>query len=108
MSDSITAALRAVATCGDFFDLRPDSLAQSHRLVDLAESELLDNQIERTGTALAQLRGLRRADVPRRVIVSLISLGVAARVVSPALATSGVAGVVADLSPSRLRTRMAG
>jgi hypothetical protein len=96
------AALRDVAGLGDFFDLRLDAPAPRHRLADLSEAEVLDEYAARTSAAVARLMHIPATAVPRPVAVSLMSLGVSARVLAAPIATWVTAGVVPDVSPDRL------
>lgn len=99
----IDAVLREVAAIGDFFDLHIDAPPPGRRLIELADTAVLDERVAATTAVLCERAGLDRGHVPRRVVVSLISLGLAARVVSPLLAAAAIAGVVPDATPETLR-----
>jgi hypothetical protein len=104
--DAAAHALRAAAQVGEFFevDLVPDDSWFPLREL-LSEPTALDGRISRTRRGLAGSTGVAIDLVPLRTAASVDHLGLVARVLSPVLGASALAGVVPKFTPDNVRYR---
>ena len=96
--DRYRQTLQAVAQIGDFFNLvqpEPDGIP----LRQLIESNgVYEERIAGTTRTLSRLLGAEPEQLPRRAVASLVFLGLAARLVAPALASAALYGLVPELT----------
>ncbi len=91
-----TSALAAAAAAGPFFAWTelPASADGWRPLTDLDDPAVVSGRVRAARATLVDRFGLSPAQVPERVVASVLFLGMAARLVSPPLAAVAIAGVL--------------
>jgi FhuF 2Fe-2S C-terminal domain len=88
-------ALTAAAAVGPYFVWEPWTDADGWRPVaELADRDVVADRVDAARTALITMFGLAEEDVPARVIASVTFLGLASRLLSPALGAQVLGGVL--------------
>lgn len=80
--------LAELATLGGYFTLPTDSAGQSRCLSELFTDESIRDHIDRTRAAIATSTGCATDRIPVRMAASSFQLGVAARLLSPAIGSA--------------------
>lgn len=97
------AEIRALlAGLGGYFTALSDFDVQGQHLTHLFEPPTLSGFVDRMRTAMAESMRCDVGDIPPRVAASSFHLGVAARLLSPAVAAAVIAGAVPELSADSL------
>lgn len=86
-----SAVLAQVATLGPYFAWEPVAGDGWRPLTDLDDVALVSARVRAARALLVERFGLAPADVPERVVASVVFLGMASRLVSPPLAAVALA-----------------
>jgi len=96
----VRAVFATVAAAGPYFEVVEPDAQQAWTSIEalIRDDHVLRDRVGATEAALAQRVG---GGIDRRVSASTNFLGLAARLVAPALATAAISGIVAVLEPDR-------
>lgn len=104
-SPAPTAAgyLAELAALGGYFGLAVDTAGEGRCLPEFFTDAVIGDQVRRTRAAIAESVGCGRGEIPLRMAASSFQLGVAARLLSPAIGATLCLGAVPVLDHRSLR-----